>query len=172
MRNQVLGVATQVPVMAIVILLVLLFVGIGIIVVIHICMVGRAFRRGFGNRNSSNNMVVERGELGSRSMSREELPCFDFKAKEIKGATPSPSPADCAVCLEDFKAGEKCRLLPLCCHSFHAECVDMWLLRTALCPICRGSADFDRAVEESSRYVAAGVRRDQFNIASGTEVGT
>ncbi|XP_027152703.1 uncharacterized protein LOC113752856 [Coffea eugenioides] len=145
MRNQVLGVATQVPVMAIVILLVLLFVGIGIIVVIHICMVGRAFRRGFGNRNSSNNMVVERGELGSRSMSREELPCFDFKAKEIKGATPSPCPADCAVCLEDFKAGEKCRLLPL------------------------GSADFDRAVEESSRYVAAGVRRDQVNIVSGTE---
>ncbi|CDP02131.1 unnamed protein product [Coffea canephora] len=89
-------------------------------------------------------------------MSREELeklPCFDFKAKEIKGATPSPSPADCAVCLEGFKAGEKCRLLPLCCHSFHAECVDMWLLRTALCPICRGSADFNRAVEESSRYV-------------------
>lgn len=143
--------------MAIVISVILLFVGIGVLIVIHFCIVGRAFRRGFGSNNSSNNMLVERGGLRSTSMSREDLeklPCFDFKAKEKKvcSASTSPSPVDCAVCLENFKAGEKCRLLPLCRHSFHAECVDMWLLRTPFCPICRATADHIRVAEESSRY--------------------
>ncbi|KAL3526037.1 hypothetical protein ACH5RR_014409 [Cinchona calisaya] len=102
-------------------------------------------------------MMQQRGRsLGSTSMSKEDLeklPCFDFKAKELKGSsrTSSTSPVDCAVCLENFKVGEKCRLLPLCRHSFHAECVDMWLLRTPICPICRASADFTRVAEESNQ---------------------
>ena len=61
---------------------------------------------------------------------------------------------DCAVCLENFKMGEKCRLLPLCRHSFHAECIDSWLLRNPICPICRTTADSGKAEsvlgEESS----------------------
>uniref|UniRef100_A0A5B6YID6 Putative RING-H2 finger protein ATL56-like n=1 Tax=Davidia involucrata TaxID=16924 RepID=A0A5B6YID6_DAVIN len=139
MNNQVLGVVTQVLVMAIVISVILLFVGIGVLVLIHVCLVGRAFRRGFGNGS-----MVERG---STSMSRddlEKLPCFDFKARE-KGS----SPVDCAVCLDNFKVGDKCRLLPLCKHSFHAQCVDSWLLKTPICPICRTSADTCKGGESS-----------------------
>lgn len=72
-------------------------------------------------------------------MSRDEiekLPSFDFRCKEKKGS----SPVDCAVCLENFMAGDKCRLLPVCSHSFHAECIDIWLLKTPICPVCRSSA--------------------------------
>ncbi|KAK2988042.1 hypothetical protein RJ640_002070 [Escallonia rubra] len=101
-------------------------------------MEGRGSRRGFGFGNSTT--VVERGSFGSTSMSRddiEKLPCFDFMGKE-KGIG---SPVDCAVCLENFNVGDKCRSLPLCDHSFHAQCVDSWLLRAALCPLCRSSAD-------------------------------
>ncbi|KAK3005970.1 hypothetical protein RJ639_017274 [Escallonia herrerae] len=104
-------------------------------------MEGRGSRRGFGFGNSTN--VVERGSFGSTSMSRddiEKLPCFSFMGKE-KG---NGSPVDCAVCLENFNVGDKCRSLPLCDHSFHAQCVDSWLLRAALCPICRSSADSGR----------------------------
>ncbi|XP_022854158.1 RING-H2 finger protein ATL56-like [Olea europaea var. sylvestris] len=124
--------------MGIVISVLLLFAGIGVLVLIHVCIVGRSFRRGFSGRNTD---VVERGSFGSTSMSQEDiekLPCFDFKTKE-KGSSPA---AICAVCLENFKVGEKCRLLPLCNHSFHADCVDLWLLRTPICPICRTCADF------------------------------
>ncbi|KAA8548083.1 hypothetical protein F0562_004656 [Nyssa sinensis] len=121
-------------VMVIVISVILLFVGIGVLILIHVCIVGRAFRRGFGNTST-----VENGRFGSRSMSQddlEKLPCFDFKGGE-KGS----STVDCAVCLDNFKVGDKCRLLPQCRHSFHAQCVDSWLLKTPICPICRTSAD-------------------------------
>ncbi|XP_021731661.1 RING-H2 finger protein ATL65-like [Chenopodium quinoa] len=44
---------------------------------------------------------------------------------------------DCAVCLLDFEEGECIRTLPLCCHAFHVDCIDMWLRSHATCPLCR-----------------------------------
>ncbi|KAJ0112682.1 hypothetical protein Patl1_02717 [Pistacia atlantica] len=145
MNDEALHLATEVMVMALVISVVLLFLGIGVLIFIHICVVGRTFRRGFGNGGN-----VDGGSNGSMSMSRddiEKLPCFDYIAKS-KGS----SPVDCAVCLDNFKKGDKCRLLPLCNHSFHAQCVDAWLLKNPNCPICRSMADSRRFGEESSRF--------------------
>ena len=42
----------------------------------------------------------------------------------------------CAICLEDFGAGQVARTLP-CCHRFHRDCVDRWLKSKACCPICQ-----------------------------------
>jgi hypothetical protein len=43
----------------------------------------------------------------------------------------------CAVCQEDFCGNELHRELP-CTHTFHAACVDPWLLRRSpTCPLCR-----------------------------------
>ncbi|XP_060670397.1 RING-H2 finger protein ATL74 [Ziziphus jujuba] len=126
-------------VMEIVISVILLFVGIAVLVVIHVCIVGRAFGRG---NQGMVNMVVQRSSIGSKRMSNEDLkmlPCFDYVDGRDKGS--SSSPVDCAVCLENFKDGEKCRLLPNCRHSFHALCIDSWLLKTPICPICRTCAN-------------------------------
>lgn len=129
--------------------MILLFVGIGVLILIHICIVGRAYRRGIGTTN-----IVERGSLASNSMSHEDiekLPSYAFQSKD---------PMECAVCLDNLKVGEKCRLLPLCNHSFHAECIDLWLLKTSICPICRSTADFLKGGSisggESSRYSESG----------------
>ena len=133
--DEVLAAATQLMLMAIILSVTLLFGGIVVLVLIHVCIVGRASRRGF-----SNGTTVERGSAGSTSMSRDDLdklPCYDYRANEER----SSSPVDCAVCLENFKMGDKCRLLPTCKHSFHAQCVDAWLLKTPICPICRTSAE-------------------------------
>jgi hypothetical protein len=46
-------------------------------------------------------------------------------------------PESCIVCTEDYSEQQLTRTLP-CGHSFHAYCVDDWLLRrSANCPMCR-----------------------------------
>ncbi|CAA6671937.1 unnamed protein product [Spirodela intermedia] len=48
-----------------------------------------------------------------------------------------PEGTTCAVCLQDFKNGESAKRLPVCCHLYHAACIDEWLLRHRSCPLCR-----------------------------------
>ncbi|KAK7330461.1 hypothetical protein VNO77_24655 [Canavalia gladiata] len=48
-------------------------------------------------------------------------------------------PFDCAVCLSEFSEQDKLRLLPMCTHAFHMNCLDTWLLSNSTCPLCRAS---------------------------------
>ncbi|KAK8482841.1 hypothetical protein V6N13_123327 [Hibiscus sabdariffa] len=47
--------------------------------------------------------------------------------------------ADCVICLEEFKDGDSCSVLPSCKHLYHRFCIDQWLARNRHCPLCRGS---------------------------------
>ncbi|CAM0910421.1 unnamed protein product [Alopecurus aequalis] len=49
--------------------------------------------------------------------------------------------ATCSVCLGAFQPGETVRLLPVCLHLFHVECIDPWLDAHSTCPICRSDTD-------------------------------
>ncbi|RLN11615.1 hypothetical protein C2845_PM09G15000 [Panicum miliaceum] len=51
--------------------------------------------------------------------------------------------ATCSVCLGAFQVGETVRLLPVCLHLYHVECIDPWLDAHATCPICRSGTDPD-----------------------------
>lgn len=64
----------------------------------------------------------------------DALPVFLYK--EIKGLK---EPFDCAVCLCEFSELDNLRLLPLCSHAFHIDCIDTWLLSNSTCPLCRGT---------------------------------
>ncbi|KAL0453813.1 UNVERIFIED_CONTAM: RING-H2 finger protein ATL13 [Sesamum latifolium] len=64
----------------------------------------------------------------------DTLPVFNYKA--IIGVK---DPFDCAVCLCEFEAEDKLRLLPKCSHAFHMDCIDTWLLSHSTCPLCRAS---------------------------------
>ncbi|WCJ31644.1 RING/U-box superfamily protein [Euphorbia peplus] len=44
---------------------------------------------------------------------------------------------ECVICLSEFTAGEKVRLLPKCNHGFHVRCIDKWLNSHSSCPKCR-----------------------------------
>lgn len=64
----------------------------------------------------------------------DALPVFLYKA--VKGLKEG---SDCAICLHEFQAEDKLRLLPKCSHAFHLECIDTWLLSHSTCPLCRES---------------------------------
>ncbi|KAA0037501.1 hypothetical protein IC582_020813 [Cucumis melo] len=64
----------------------------------------------------------------------DALPVFQYK--EIVGLK---EPFDCAVCLCEFSEKDQLRLLPMCSHAFHVNCIDTWLLSNSTCPLCRGT---------------------------------
>lgn len=138
MDSRVLTIATQIMVISIILSVMLLFLGMGVLVLLHICIVGRAFRMGLNTvpRGGERRGGDEPGGLSPDDF--ESLPCYEFDARGN----------DCAVCLEAFQKGDRCRLLPLCGHSFHAACVDSWLMRTPVCPLCRARACRRKGEEE------------------------
>ncbi|KAF3449423.1 hypothetical protein FNV43_RR10151 [Rhamnella rubrinervis] len=58
---------------------------------------------------------------------------------------------ECAICLVEFEDDSLLRLLTLCYHVFHQECIDLWLESHTTCPVCRRNLNSPPAasVEES-----------------------
>ncbi|XP_027338371.1 E3 ubiquitin-protein ligase ATL4-like [Abrus precatorius] len=73
-------------------------------------------------------------EIASSSLA-DSLPAFTFSS--VTRRSSSAAAGDCAVCLSKFEQRDLLRLLPLCCHAFHAECIDTWLQSNLTCPLCR-----------------------------------
>ncbi|CAN6190478.1 unnamed protein product [Urochloa humidicola] len=48
--------------------------------------------------------------------------------------------AECAVCLDEFRAGDVLAHIP-CGHRFHWACAAPWLEGTSRCPFCRAAVD-------------------------------
>ncbi|CAB0042884.1 unnamed protein product [Trichogramma brassicae] len=48
--------------------------------------------------------------------------------------------AECVICMMELTTGEEERYLP-CMHTYHASCIDDWLLRSLTCPTCMEPVD-------------------------------
>ncbi|XP_076939113.1 RING-H2 finger protein ATL74-like [Bidens hawaiensis] len=121
---------------------VLLLVAIAILVIIHVCVATRTL--GMTRESIGSSTVVQR----SSTMSKDDinkLPWYDYKPDQEIDDDSKVKSMECAVCLDVFKNGDRCRLLPSCKHSFHANCVDSWLIKTATCPICRTCVDLGKS---------------------------
>nr|XP_043611084.1 E3 ubiquitin-protein ligase ATL4-like [Erigeron canadensis] len=79
----------------------------------------------FDNNNNNNSNKIQ-----------SLLPMFTFSS-----LTGNIAGGDCAVCLSKFESVDQLRLLPLCCHAFHTECIDVWLKSNQTCPLCRSSVN-------------------------------
>ncbi|KAJ9130248.1 hypothetical protein P3X46_025910 [Hevea brasiliensis] len=57
---------------------------------------------------------------------------------------------ECAVCLAEFEDDDVLRLLTVCYHVFHQECIDLWLESHKTCPVCRSDLDLPRETLEKT----------------------
>ena len=48
---------------------------------------------------------------------------------------------DCTICLENFKTGQKVKIMPNCYHLFHESCCIQWLDFKFTCPNCNLAID-------------------------------
>jgi hypothetical protein len=78
-----------------------------------------------------------RGPTGP--LRQEELAAiiaFKLSAEDI--ATDESGEKDvCVICQDEFQVNDLAKRLN-CRHIFHAQCIDAWLERSSLCPICNG----------------------------------
>ncbi|XP_077231786.1 RING-H2 finger protein ATL58-like [Tasmannia lanceolata] len=72
-------------------------------------------------------------DSGLKKELREMLPVIIFKEsfsiREIQ----------CSVCLGEYEANDRLQQIPACGHTFHMECIDLWLAANTTCPLCRVS---------------------------------
>ncbi|KAL8541044.1 hypothetical protein ACS0TY_002361 [Phlomoides rotata] len=43
----------------------------------------------------------------------------------------------CSICLESYRPQQLVRSIAKCGHSFHAHCIQQWLIKSTTCPVCR-----------------------------------
>ncbi|KAG0467669.1 hypothetical protein HPP92_018657 [Vanilla planifolia] len=129
MSGNLLVIATKLLLMAAVSYTVLLIAGIMTVIIIHVYTVGRVIGRLRSIRNGDHDNGLSSGDV-------EKLPSLYYKCGEKEA-----SREECPICLESFNLGDICKVLPLCGHVYHARCVDFWLTRSAVCPLCRKNVD-------------------------------
>jgi cbb3-type cytochrome oxidase subunit 3 len=106
--------------------------GVTLMLLAHVLVILWALRRGAGADADQERAVAEDdgGGKGLSANELETLPCHDLSSNGADAG-------ECAVCLEAFEAGDRCRRLPRCEHGFHSKCVDPWLKKSRFCPVCR-----------------------------------
>lgn len=88
---------------------------------------------------------IEGGHNGMNKIDIEALPATVYRTGSPLADMDCPIcqaesvGMDCPICLSEFEEGEKLRVLPGCCHSFHMVCIDAWLISNSTCPSCRKS---------------------------------
>ncbi|KAL8233631.1 hypothetical protein R6Q59_019731 [Mikania micrantha] len=87
----------------------------------------------------SRRLVFEGGNAARAVTTGVEKKALKQIPVTVYGAGAEIPATECPICLGEFVAGEKVRVLPECNHGFHVRCIDLWLGSHSSCPTCRRS---------------------------------
>lgn len=128
-------------VMVLSVLLCALICSLGLNSIIRCALRCSSFTATDPNNNNGQNTQNNNNNLGCSRLANTGI-----KKKALKSFTTVSYSADlnlpaldstCAICLYEFAAGDRVRLLPKCNHGFHVRCIDQWLNSHSSCPTCR-----------------------------------
>lgn len=133
-----------------------------LVTILTSCLFGailkEVFVRNFGNRPAElqlparprltvdeihclNTFVYDRGEYHCKHSISPLHETLDTLALEEGGS-------QCVICLSDYEKGEVILELP-CGHCYHMTCVALWLVKKAICPICKAVVTVDHPSDPS-----------------------
>lgn len=75
----------------------------------------------------------------------DTMPLVEYAPELFDSVEPS-----CAVCLSEFEWDDTLRRLP-CAHHFHRACIDKWLKRNKVCPLCLQDIETTPALADRSK---------------------
>jgi len=64
-----------------------------------------------------------------------------FPVFHYSSATKKNHGTECAICLSEFSDEDTVRLITVCRHPFHSNCIDLWFELHKTCPVCRCELD-------------------------------
>lgn len=95
----------------------------------------RARRPSSADEDSSSEEDAFRG-LDPDTIERTTVVSTAGQKAAVVGGALSDEHCKCMICVELFVKDDKLRTLP-CLHRYHRHCIDEWLRRSCLCPICK-----------------------------------
>ncbi|XP_060211158.1 RING-H2 finger protein ATL29 [Lycium barbarum] len=103
-------------------------------------------------RNSRNGIPIDprvsANEQGLDPKIIKSFPTFTYSS--VKDYRKETYGLECAICLVEFEDDSLLRLVTLCNHVYHQECIDLWLESHKTCPVCRASLDSADVLQKRS----------------------
>jgi hypothetical protein len=78
----------------------------------------------------------EPDEPGLPAMSPDRVANLRLEHSTYVPGTIDADHATCAICVCEYQEGERISTLP-CRHHYHQDCVERWLARRGVCPVCK-----------------------------------
>ncbi|GBN84407.1 hypothetical protein AVEN_135091-1 [Araneus ventricosus] len=133
----------------------------------------RSWFYGFSEKNSAQKRKRDEGDETLDRSKAKEKPADKKKRSNGETSGASADTTTCSVCL-DTVSSSIMKSLP-CAHAFHEICINEWLKKSFICPICRWPTTVD--TNDSPHMGAAGSRGtfenygDVYNESAGSELG-
>jgi len=139
----------------------LLCAGMGMGVAVYLWLVWYVSLHARPRQRASGENGKPHKQQGLSEADLQRLPTIECQEEESHAGAGGGGDAECAVCLEAFHRGDRCRVIPACSHAFHVHCADAWLSKNSVCPICRRSAACESEEEKGVNGGAAAASQEK-----------